>query len=185
MKNKLQIKKRIENLVQNSERFNGLVYRVVLEGLVSNFGLEAIIAGRGPKEFQGGRWMAKGVCYVLYSSFSVNIAIQETVRNLKSNKERYIIASLAVNLTKMIDLTNKANLALMKTTIEKLIIPHYSLDSEAESFTQMIGRYAYQAGIEGLKVPSAVSSKEANLVVFSNSTPIEQVQIQDWDIFTT
>lgn len=188
MHDKVQIKRLIKNLLPKTEKFNGLVYRVVAEGLVSNFGLESIIAGRGPKEFQGGRWMAKGICYVLYTSFSANIAIKEIVRKLPSNRkgnERYIIASLNVQLSQMIDLTNRSNLALLKTTIKDLILPHYSLDSPTESFTQMLGRYTYQAGVEGLKVPSAVDSSEPNLVAFSATTPLKNAKIQDWEIFST
>lgn len=169
-------------LSKKTQAFTGIVYRVVHEGLVTNYGVDSIISGRGPKEFQSGRWMTKGICYVLYTSFSIAVAIKEVVRKTQEENDRFVLARLHVSLSRVLDLTNVNNLNLLDLKKEDLISA-YSFDEKKESYTQLIGRYAYESGLDGIKVPSAVNTDEANLVVFSDETPIVGVSMKEWEIF--
>lgn len=180
---KKKLSQSFQILTKNTQPFSGTVYRVVSEGLVATNGIDSIISGRGTKEFQGGRWMLKGICYVLYTSFSMSIAAREVIENTRDDNKNFVLARLHVHLDKILDLTDKDNLKTLNAKKEDLILPSYNLENKKESYTQAIGRCAYESGIEGIKVWSAIDLHETNLVVFSSATPVVGVSIIDMEKF--
>lgn len=183
--NRKKLKLAIQGLLERIEPFSGSAYRVVRQGLVSNYGVEAIISGVGPKRFQGGRWMSKGICYALYASFAAKTAIEEVLYNDEGDNNTFAIAKLDVALDKVLDLTNKEHLKALELSVKDLTECEYSLEGKRESLTQAIGHLAYELEIEGIIVPSALDPKAHNLVVFSDGSPVKGVIIEEHEIFET
>lgn len=173
--NKENLEKRLSKLFSSeTEEINGTYYRVV-----KSLYEEEILSGIGAKNVYPGRWMQLGICYVLYTSSSIEIALAEAIRVQKESFNQYILASLDISCDQIFNLTHAKHLQFLGIRRENLITSFDIHDYKNESITQFIGRIAFNSGIKGLIVPSAAYKNGENLVLFSKHTPIPNVKIID------
>ncbi len=181
--NKENLRHAIQSLLK--EQYTTLsfkVYRAVRDTLVSDYGEESIISGVGAMKHNSGRWMKKGICYVLYASSNAETAIKEFFSNNEGDNKKLVLAEISVNLDKILDLTKKETVKKLGLTTEDLL---KGWQGKQESLTQAIGRFAYESGFEGLLTPSKANSNGVNLVIFSKKTPIKGVILEDWKLLET
>lgn len=170
----------IESLGKESHTTLSLkVYRTVRDTLVSEYGEESIISGVGPMKYNSGRWMQKGICYVLYASSNAETAIKEFSSNYEGYNKKLVLAEITATVNKILDLTKKDILKKLGLTTKDLLKPW---QGKQESLTQTIGRFAYESGFEGLLAPSKANPNGFNLVVFSKESPIKGVILEDWKL---
>lgn len=119
-----------------------------------------------------GRWCGRGVSRLLYLSETPETALREANEHARRNHLRLwdqmpkVIVAIQVE-AKIIDLTEPA----MQTTLP-LPSPQFMGDwradnrKESESLSQALGRAAFAAGVEGMRVPSKPDPLGVNLVIF-------------------
>lgn len=110
-------------------------------------------------QLYGGRYNPKGAFGALYFGQGRDICLAE-VRKATAGRALgpFVLASVAVDLQRVLDLTDQAVLHRLDLPPEDLVGPDWAP-------TQELGRLARQAGFEGLLVPSA-AAPGTNLVLF-------------------
>lgn len=137
---KKRLRDAMESLLkEQGEVFSKKVYRTVRDTFVAKYGEKAIISGVGALKYRSGRWMIKGICYVIYTSANAEIAIREFLSNDSGDVKKLIVAEIAIDLSKILDLTKKETLKKLGLTIDNLINTPYDMEGNNESLTQAIG----------------------------------------------
>lgn len=110
-------------------------------------------------ELYGGRYNPKGAFGALYCGESPAVCSAE-VRKATAGRVLgpFVLASVRVELHRVLDLTDHALLGQLGLRSENLVTPDWSQ-------TQELGRLAREAGFEALLVPS-VAAPGTNLVIF-------------------
>jgi RES domain-containing protein len=125
----------------------------------------------------GGRWHPVGHFTAVYASLDPETALAESL----AHQRRYGLAirdampktlnSVTANLHHVLDLTSgpvRQRLVLSwKRILEEKWWEHEANDEEA--VTQALGRVAWEAGLEGLLVPSAARKEGTGLVYFPDN----------------
>jgi RES domain-containing protein len=124
----------------------------------------------------GGRWNRPRLAPVLYCSLNPGTAAEESMRLFeaagfarKTVKPRLIVG-IRYDLSAVIDL-QKFSLSGKAINLPQLLSEDWQrINNEGlESVGQAIGRAAFNAGIEGLLVPSSRVPDALNLVVFARN----------------
>lgn len=149
--------------------WGGVVFRSVDPRHASP--LEAL-SGRGSLAI-GGRWNAPRSFAAVYTSLDPETAMAEALARVRGEGLPDHIAmprlffALHVRLERTIDLADSEHLRALSTSRRELESCDWRRDQEAgrEALTQSIGRAAFQAGLDGILVPSAGNPGGLNLVI--------------------
>jgi RES domain-containing protein len=160
----------IASCLSRAARFQSVVMRSagIRHASASDF-----ISGEGAAA-QGGRWNPPGLKAV-YASRTVITAVHESYQNLLdfgfpsvAIRPRVFCGAI-VTLQIVLDLTDKNVRRILGFTLDELLDEDWlSIQQQGEeSWTQAIGRGAYEAGFEGLLAPSARDRPTGvNVVIF-------------------
>ena len=162
----------ISELYPVAKGFSGTVVRSVDTKYATE---TSFFAGSGAAK-TGGRWNRVGI-EAVYASLDVMTATQEAYQNFivyglpLSGIRPRVTAGAEVSLVKVLDLTDASVRRKIGFSREDLVDEDWRAIQAAgeESWTQAIGRGCYEAGFEGILVPSARNIKGKNIVVFPKS----------------
>lgn len=134
---------------------------------------EEVLSGLGAKQ-RGGRWNPPGVT-ALYGSTTDATALEESKTNDRYfgivNRSPRLVVAVEATLGRVLDLTSAAVRRQLGVTVAELMAEDWRklLEAGRESFTQALGRAAFQAGASGILARSAVAPAGVNVVVFSSN----------------
>ena len=122
----------------------------------------------------GARFNIRGYFGALYTSLSRETARREMGRYFTVPPlGGFVEASIALQLSRVLDLTNRKRLRRAGLAWERLIEPRFLL-------TQEVGRMAWEGGWEALLAPSAADPEQHNLAVFmDNQRPLWRVELAE------
>jgi RES domain-containing protein len=122
----------------------------------------------------GARYNIRGYFGALYTSLSRETARLEMARYFTVPPlGGFVEASIALRLSRVLDLTNRKRLRRTGLAWERLIEPRFLL-------TQELGRMAWESGWEALLAPSAADPQQQNLAVFmDNQRPPWRVELAE------
>lgn len=131
---------------------------------------------------RGGRWNAAGVARVVYGSSTPESSVAESLSALRragvppSSSAPFVIAAVWAAFDAL-DLTAAVVLEALGLELGDLAADPWWRTQGAgrESLTQAVGRAAFEAGLEGLIVPSAAVPGVLNLAVFPDRLPAERL----------
>ena len=131
----------------------GQFYRIVAQHLQ-----DRVLSTKG-SELYGGRYNPKGAFGALYCGETPAVCSAE-IRKATAGRtlNPLVLASVRVELQRVLDLTDHAILQRLGLQPEDLVAPNLTK-------TQELGRLAREAGFEALLVPSAAATGK-NLVIF-------------------
>lgn len=167
------LESRMQTAIARTSPLASIVYRTVQ---IEYANKRDLISGLGTKQF-GGRWTPPGLFATFHASLDANVALMESL----STQKHYGIAATGVlplvlvaidlKLQEILNLTDEDRLAELNLTRQKLIRCRWRQNMEKghEALTQAVGRIAYEAGLEGLIVPSAQVRGQKNLIVFPDN----------------
>ncbi len=130
---------------------------------------EDVLSGLGAKQ-RGGRWNPPGVATV-YGSATDATALEESKANDRYagivNRSPRLVVAVEVRLARVLDFTSAPVRRELGVTLAELTAEDWRklLESGRESFTQALGRAAFQAGASGILARSA-SAAGVNGVIF-------------------
>jgi RES domain-containing protein len=136
-------------------------------------GRDDLITGAGAKA-NGGRWNPPGSFHTIYASLDPETALAEALAHfrrfgfpIRSAMPR-IFAALQVKLNRVLDLRLGTVRSTLRVSTARLFAEEWWKKQERgqEALTQAIGRVAWEAGLEGMLVPSAAHRAGSNLIVF-------------------
>lgn len=146
------------------EPFSGKVYRIVVTPFAGH-----ILSVRGAFA-RGGRYNIRDHFGCLYTSLSPDLAKQEMQRYFTIKPDCGLVeAEIELRLAKVVDLTIEHDAGFSRA----------DLVTESHIIPGEVGLRAWEAGVEGLRVPSMVEAESANLVVFlDNHLPGWRLQLR-------
>ena len=168
-------------LFGRAQSFSGYCYRCVKPQYSNR--LDAF-SGAGSQKVSG-RFHVKGKFIVVYTSTSLSAAGWEYLNTAASAGIDtayllpYTAISAAVTLSRVLDLTDPLVRRALNVTLVGLRASVWAGNSQ-ETFTQLIGRLAYEAGFEAILVPSAGSGQNLN-IFRQNLQPASSVKIVNED----
>lgn len=126
--------------------------------MVPHYHRDRALSAEGSERY-GGRYNHKATFGALYCGETPTVCAAE-VRKLSAGRTlgRFVLASVTVELQRVLDLTDQAVLQRLGLQPKDLVTPDWDQ-------TQDLGRLAREAGFEALLVPSA-AAPGTNLVVF-------------------
>lgn len=130
---------------------------------------------------RGGRWNAPGLARVVYGSSTPEASVAESLSALRragvapASAAPFVIAAVWACFDAL-DLTSAEVLAALSLESDALARDPWWTSQWAgrESLTQAVGRAAFEAGFEGLIVPSSAVPGVVNLAVFPDRVPPER-----------
>lgn len=162
----------------DSEPFSDRIYRATAAEVPALQGSSA------------GRWAAGPAVAILHVSASAEGAIRELVDELRAGDalaaaKKHVLHELSVSTRRLVRITSTARLQRLGVS------PDFMTRQDYEP-TQRIARAAFQIGIEGLIVPSAVGP-EPTLVLFQErlapnslcalaTTRLSPLELRDWRV---
>lgn len=178
------IASRARGLKRRARRFRGVIYRSVEPEYARR---EDRLQGIGAAQF-GGRWNPIGLA-ALYGSTSVESATAEAlakVRHYGFDDERALPRTIFVmeaKLTRVLDLTDGDIRRRLRVSEARMRACPWreENDQKREALTQAIGRAAYEAGFEAIRVPSFALRDHANLVVYPGAVSEGQLRVLNAD----
>jgi RES domain-containing protein len=146
--------------------FSGTVYRICPARYSGN-----LVSMRG-SFLHGARYNIRGYFGTLYTSLSKETARREIARYFTvPPTDGFVEASIGLQLSRVVDLTNRRLLRRATIIWEELIETQFSV-------TQEIGLRAWENGVEALLAPSAANPAESNMAVFlDNQHPLWRVEL--------
>jgi RES domain-containing protein len=162
-------KTRLTKLSTESKPFDSVVYRSSTPQYATETDL---LTGEGSCK-NGGRWNPKGTAAV-YAALTLETAMAETLATnryfgipLQDAMPRTFVAFLA-RLQHVLDFRQGDLRRRLQVSLDRILHVDWRKENKAGqlSITQIIGQAAYEAGLEGILVPSAQNPKDANLVIF-------------------
>ena len=163
-------------------RWAGTAYRVTTLDYPSP---AAILSGQG-SFLHGGRWNAPGSFRAVYGSTTDVIAVQESGATASYAgiplpfKTPRLLVAIELSLQRVLDLSDADALGRLELTVDELRVEDWrKVQAEGfESFTQALGRAAFETGASGLLVPSARVPSGVNVVYFpENRTTAEEAKV--------
>ena len=150
--------------------WRGAVYRVTTLDYPS---AADILRGQG-SYLNGGRWNAIGSFRAVYGSTSDVVAVEESRANADYAgipfpvRTARLLVTIELDLRKVLDLTHSQTVEMMKVSADELRSEDWRKvqDQGVESFTQALGRAAFDVGLNGMLVPSAKVQNGINVVYF-------------------
>ena len=130
---------------------------------------EDVLSGAGAKQ-RGGRWNPRGVA-ALYGSTTDATALEESKANDQYagivNRSPRLVVAVEARLARVLDFTSASVRRQLGVTLTELRAEDWRklLESGRESFTQALGRAAFQTGASGILARSAAAAG-VNAVVF-------------------
>ncbi len=130
---------------------------------------EDVLSGAGARQ-RGGRWNPPGVP-ALYGSTTDATALEESKANDRYagllNRSPRLVVAVEARLARVLDFTSASVRRQLGVTLTELTAEDWRklLESGRESFTQALGRAAFQAGAGGILARSAAAAG-VNGVVF-------------------
>ncbi len=168
----------------------GVGYRSVAWGYA---GRKAILSGEGGYQF-GGRWNPPGVFRAVYASCMLETATQELLYGQRTKGLPMqgllprVFLSFEFRCEQGLDLTAEEMLEVWGLTATALTTCDW-LAAQAQgkqALSQQVGLWAWQAGVEVMKVPSSAHAEGANWVFFpENFRPDSQLLLHlpsDWPL---
>ena len=147
-----------------------------------------LITGEGSR-LHGSRWNPPGIAAV-YASFTPETAMEESLAHFRyygipfhAAMPRMFVA-IKAQLTKVVDLTERANRKRMQIAESRLLGCDWRKDMAGgvDALPQLVGRAAKEAGLEAIVVRSAEDKNGRNLVVFpANLRKSSQLTVLDPD----
>jgi len=131
---------------------------------------EDVLSGVGARQ-RGGRWNPPGVS-ALYGSTTDATALEESKANDRYygivNRSPRLVVAVEATLHRVLDLTSAAVRRQLGVTATELMAEDWRklLEAGRESFTQALGRAAFQAEASGILARSAARASGVNVVVF-------------------
>ena len=168
----------------------GIGYRSVTWGYA---GRKAILSGEGGYQF-GGRWSPPGIFRAVYASCMFETATQELLygQRVKGLPLQGILPRIFLSFEfrceQGLDLTEDGILEAWGLTATALTTCDWLAAQEQgrQAISQQVGLWAWQAGVEVMKVPSAAHAEGANWVFFpENFKPKSQLLLHlppDWPL---
>jgi RES domain-containing protein len=148
----------------------GVLYR---SAAVRYANRDDVLSGAGSKS-AGARWNPPRSVATVYTSLDVQTAVVETLAH-----HRYygfavekalprVLISVQARLRRVLELTDRKVVRTIGVTRARLLGEDWRECKSCgeEALTQAIGRMAWKAGWEGLRVPSAPNPDGENLIVF-------------------
>lgn len=150
--------------------WSGTIYRSSSPRRANAFDL---VAGRGSR-IHGGRWNPPSLFDAVYASLEPETALAEI--RLYSQRAgvpidqlmpRFFVA-LRVRLTRLLNISDGRIRRRLRISLDRMLLEKWwnSQAAGSEALTQAVGRLAWEAGAEGLLVPSAAKPSAFNVVVF-------------------
>ena len=177
-----EFSRRLKEAPEIFEPWKGTIYRVTT---LKYRDPGEILLGEGSYH-HGGRWNAIGSFRTVYGSMNDVTALKESKANAEyANlpypfRETRLIVAVEVALSRVVDLTSAQILKRLEVTEEELRTEDWRKVQEQgfESFTQALGRAAFEAKAEGLLAVSARVQKAINIAYFpQNRLPGSEVQL--------
>jgi RES domain-containing protein len=176
-----QLKDRLERLLPSATRFSGVAYRSSTPEYATE---DDLLTGEGSK-LHGGRWNPIGIA-VVYASLTPETAMAETLANnryygisVEEAMPRTFVA-FAAKLHAVLDFRDGNVRRRLQVSQKRILAVDWRKDVRAgrEPITQKIGQAAYEAGWEGVIVPSAVDPNGYNLLIFPDKrNPKSELEI--------
>jgi RES domain-containing protein len=164
-----EILRRVQLLASSACGWTGTVYR--------NAGLRFagetdILTGEGSGK-RGGRWNPRGIATV-YSSLTPEAAMLEALSHFRyygwdiADAMPRLFVAIDVSLEGVLDLTDGSIRQRLGVSTQRMVADDWRKlqHAGAVSLTQMIGRAAAAAGIEGLLTPCSCDPAKTNIVWF-------------------
>ena len=157
-------------LVVDARAFSGTTYRSSTPKYATEVDL---FTGEGSK-LHGARWNPKGIA-VVYAADSPETAMAESLAQYRyysipifDAMPRTFVA-VALKLKCVVDLRDNNIRKRMHVSMDRMVNVDWRKEVKAGLLliTQAIGQAAFQAGIEGMIVPSAAKSDGFNVLVFT------------------
>ena len=134
---------------------------------------KAIVSGIGAFA-GGGRWNSPGVMRIVYTSVEPETALREANEHFRygnmpiSKGLPKVIVAFAVTLERVLDFTDATLASVMPESMSSLLAEDWrALMARGEmSSSQAMGRAAFEAGLQGLIVPSKPDPTGVNLLIF-------------------
>ena len=150
--------------------WQGHAYRVVGPRYLSP---ADIISGIGAMK-GGGRWNPVGLFRTVYASLTPEAATAEALAHNRHygipdyQQLPRVLVSLEVSLAQVLDLTDAHVRRRVKTSLVRMMAEDWraAQDAGQEALTQAIGRAAFEAGYEGMLVPSRSVRSAVNIALF-------------------
>ena len=132
-----------------------------------------LLSGEGVRR-HGGRWNPPGSLAAIYASETPETALAEALAQFR----RYgipdrdamprVLVALDLRLARVLDMTDGAVRRVLRVSRRRMTAEPWRRlqDSGREGVTQAIGRIAFEAGLEGMRTPSAALPGGVNFVVF-------------------
>jgi RES domain-containing protein len=167
------LKELFQSITARTAGWNGTAFRAVG---IEYANKRDLISGEGTKR-NGSRWTPPGSFATVHVSLDVKTAMAESLGTQQlygialTARFPLTIVAIDVRLNRLIDLADVRVLVDLGLTRQKLLRCRWrqSMDKGREALTQALGRVAFEAGLEGLFVPSAQTRKGSNLIVFPDN----------------
>jgi len=160
---------RIDRLKPRAGPFSGTVFRSTGPKYATTTDL---LTGEGSRRV-GGRWNPVGIA-TFYGSMTPEAAMAETLAHIRhyglppqSAMPRTFVA-IEVKLSAVLDLTDGKNRQLLGVSTKRMTEADWRAEVHQglTPITHAVAQAAFDAGLEGLLVPSAATPEETNLVHF-------------------
>lgn len=166
------LRRRMESLLAagRTTRFAGVVFRLAHPKFA---GPEEVATGEGAR-LHGARWNAPLSFAAVYASATARDCVEEALAwcaryNLpQSAGTPAVLVALECHLVTVLDLTDAATRRRIGLSRAAIVDDRWWLEQSEgrESSCQAVGRAAFAAGVEAIKVPSVRVARAWNLVIF-------------------
>ena len=177
---------RFERLKHRAGSFSGTLFRSTAPKYANS---SDFLTGEGSRHV-GGRWNPMGIA-TFYGSMSPEAAMAETLAHIRyyglppqSSMPRTFVA-VEVEFCAVLDLTDGKIRQSLGVSVDRMTKADWRADMQSGRVpvTHALGQAAFDAGLEGLLVPSAATSGDTNLVCFvdnlRSSSRMEVVSPED------
>jgi RES domain-containing protein len=165
-----ELRLRLMSCRRLEKTFDATVYRATTFRYANQADL---VSGEGSQQF-GGRWNPPGRFRAVYASLTAETAIAESLRTGRkygiaaSTRTPLVLVAIDVILTRALDLTARQVRSRLGVSNEKMVANDWLAEqlNGLECRSQLVGRLAFEAGVEALIVPSTLRNRRKNLVIF-------------------
>jgi RES domain-containing protein len=180
-----RLRRAVERCLPSAGPFRGTVFRSVTPRYATSSDL---LSGQGARK-HGERWNPPASFATVYTSLTPETALAETLAHYRhyripeSQAMPRVFVAISVSLERVLDLTVGGVRHALGVSLVRMRREAWRRAQSAgrEALTQAIGRAAFEAGLEGLVVPSGPDAAGKNLVVFPASLRRQSRLVVDRD----